>query len=186
MATERPARFGVFHLLPLARFLLEAGDAVRLGEIRRPRVDWIPSSVRILLSAAATCFLPGSERRLAWQFSAQLWQPGMQSKGRATTGMPVLGSQSNTPAGQKLRHSRSRRHILQLNVGNHGNCILRLRSVDTVSSPKSMGNRTGCPCEAVNGAVLWAEHVRLSFHAAGPKSPHFRRRGYPPAQSGSG
>jgi len=94
-----------------------------------------PSSERMRFSAAATAFLPGSVILLPLQFSAQLLQPGMQSRGRATIGAPVAGSQSKTFAGQKLRHSRSRRHPWQLMVGYQGNRSLGLRGFGTAFSP---------------------------------------------------
>jgi hypothetical protein len=86
----------------------------------------IPSSLRIRFSAAATSSLPGSEMQWILQFSAQLRQPGMQSKGRATMGQPVLESQSNTSAGQWLRHSRSQMHAFLSMAGNQGNRSRRL------------------------------------------------------------
>jgi len=93
---------------------------------------------------------------LPLQFSAQLRQPGMQSKGRATMGLPVAGSQSKTPAGQKLRPSRSRTQSSQSMVGNQGNRSLRLRGLDNEFTPDMTGNRTGPPSAALSGAFLWA------------------------------
>jgi len=171
-------------LFPRARFLSDPCGMACPCPFPLPRGEGSPSSARIRLSAAATSFLPGSEMHLALQFSAQLRQPGMQSKGRATTGLPVSRSHSKTPAGQKLRHSRSRRHTSQLRVGNQGKRSLRLRSIGTVFSPNSMRNRTGCPCEAVNGAFLWAGRVLRFFHAAGGEFPRSSPREYPPPRNG--
>ena len=151
---------------------------------RSSRGEGSPSSARIRFSAAATSFLPGSEMPLALQFSAQMRQPGIQSKGRATRGLPVAGSQSKTPAGQKLRHSRSARHTSQLMVGNQGNRSLRLRSLDTAFSPNLTRNRTGCPGEALSGASLWAGLVLLFSCAAGREFPHSWHREYPPPRNG--
>ena len=58
-------------------------------------------------------------------------------------GLPVARSQSKTPAGQKLRHSKSRRHTRELMVGNQGNRSRRLRIVGTAFSPKMIRDRTG-------------------------------------------
>lgn len=143
-----------------------------------------PSSARIRFSAVATSFLPGSEMPLALQFSAQLRQPGIQSKGRATTGLPVAGSQSKTAAGQKLRHSRSERHASPLMVGNQGNRSLRLRGIDTKFSPNLTRNRTGCPREALSGAFLWHGLVLLFFHAAGRGFRHSSYCEYPSLRIG--
>ena len=180
---ERFTGFLGFPWFPLARFLLNPCGMARPSPFPLP---WggSPSSARIRFSAAATSFLVGSEMLLPLQFSTQLRQPGMQSKGRATTGLPVAGSQSKTPAGQKLRHSRSRRHSWQLIVGNQGNRSLRLRGMDTRFSPNMTRNRTGSPSEAVNAAFLWAGRVLLFFHAAVRESPHSSRREYPPPRNG--
>jgi hypothetical protein len=91
---------------------------------------------------------------LPLQFSAQIRQPGMQSKGRVTTGLPVAGSQSKTPAGQKLRHSKSRRHPWNLIVGNQGKRALRLQGIDNEFSPNMTRDRTGPPGVALSRAFL--------------------------------
>ena len=143
-----------------------------------------PFSARIRFSAAATSFLPGSEMPLALHFSAQLRQPGMQSKGRATTGLPVAGSQSKTAAGQKLRHSRSKRHTSPLMMGNQGNRSLRLRGINTKFSPNMTRNLTGYPSEALNGAFLWHEPVLLFSHAAGRGFRHSSYCEYPSPRNG--
>src|SRR5208337_4217054 len=78
------------------RTLLDRLGMGRPHPFPSPGGDESPSSARIRFNAAATSFLPGSEMPLALHFSAQLRQPGIQSKGRATTGLPVAGSQSKT------------------------------------------------------------------------------------------
>jgi len=143
---------------------------VRPHPCASPGWEGSPSAVRIRFRAATTSFLPGSEMPLALQLSAQMQQPGMQSKGRATIGLPVARSQSKTPAGQKLRHSKSRRHTRELMVGNQGNRSRRLRVVGTVFSPKLIRNRPGPPKEALSGAFLWACPVLQLYHAAVLKS----------------
>lgn len=148
--------YGTISRCPLARFLFDLCGMARIRLFSLPDGERRPSSARIRFSAAATSFLPGSEMLRPLQFSAQLRQPGMQSKGRATMGLPVAGSQSKTPAGQKLRHSRSRRQSSQSMVGNQGNRSLRLRGLDNEFSPNMTGNRTGPPSEALSGAFLWA------------------------------
>jgi hypothetical protein len=149
-----------------------------------PRGEGSPSSARIRFSAAATSFLPGSEMPLALHFSAQLRQPGIQSRGRATTGLPVAGSQSKTAAGQKLRHSKSARHASPLMVGNQGNRSLRLRRIDTKFSPNLTRNRTGRPREALSGAFLWHGPVLQFFHAAGRGFRHSSYCEYPSPRNG--
>ena len=164
--------------------MLEGCGIARPHPVPSPHGEGSPSSARIRLSAAATSFLPGSEMPLALHFSAQLRQPGIQSKGRATTGLPVAGSQSKTAAGQKLRQSRSERHTSLLMMGNQGNRSLRLRGIDTKFSPNMTRNQTGCPREALSGAFLWHGPVLLFSHAAGRGFLHLSYCEYPSPRNG--
>ena len=142
MMTGRFRGFLGFLLFPLARFLLGPFGMARPHPCPSPGWEGSPSAARIRFRAATTSFFPGSEMPLALQLSAQLRQPGIQSKGRATIGLPVARSQSKTPAGQKLRHSKSRRHTWESMVGNQGNRSRRLRIVGTAFSPKMTRNRS--------------------------------------------
>ena len=179
MMTGRFPGFPGFLLFPLARFLVGPFGMARPHPCASPGWVGSPSAARIRFRAASTCFLPGSEMPLALQLSAQMQQPGIQSKGRATIGLPVARSHSKTPAGQKLRQSKSRRHTWELMIGNQKNRSRRLRIVGTAFSPKLIRNRIGPPKEALSGAFLWACPVLLLYHAAVLKSLDSLLRAYP-------
>jgi len=179
MITGRFRGFLGFLFFPLARFLLGPFGMARPHPCPSPGWEGSPSAARNRFRAATTSSLPGSEMPLALQLSAQMQQPGIQSKGRATIGLPVARSQSKTPAGQKLRHSKSRRHTWELMVGNQGNRSRRLRVVGTTLSPKMIRDRTGPPKEALSGVFLWACPVLLLYHAAVLKSLRSLHRAYP-------